>query len=43
MALPQPIKDESLRRLAEWAVDTFGTLDATLVEPHEFVLDVCFF
>ena len=39
--LPQPIKDEALRRLGDWAVATFGTLDAPLIEPHAFVLDVC--
>jgi hypothetical protein len=43
MALPEPTKDESLRRLADWDVAMFGTLDATFVEPHEFVLDVGFF
>ena len=40
-ALPQPIKDEALRRLADWAVVTFGALDATLIEPQAFLLDVC--
>jgi SAM-dependent methyltransferase len=39
-ALPQAIRDEALRRLADWASTTFGSLDSTLVEPHEFVLDV---
>lgn len=42
-ALPQPIRDAALRRLADWAVATFGALDATVVETHEFVLDVCIF
>jgi ubiquinone/menaquinone biosynthesis C-methylase UbiE len=42
-ALPQPIRDEALRRLADWAVATFGALDATLAEPHAFVLDVYVF
>jgi ubiquinone/menaquinone biosynthesis C-methylase UbiE len=40
VALPQPVRDEALRRLAGWAVDTFGALDARLLEPAEFVLDV---
>jgi ubiquinone/menaquinone biosynthesis C-methylase UbiE len=42
-ALPQPIKDEALRRLAEWAVATFGALDSPLVEEHTFSLDVCIY
>jgi SAM-dependent methyltransferase len=42
-ALPQPIQDAALRRLADWAVATFGALDATFAEPHAFVLDVCVF
>ncbi len=40
-ALPQPIKDEALRKLAEWAVTTFGALDTPLLEEHAFSLDVC--
>jgi ubiquinone/menaquinone biosynthesis C-methylase UbiE len=40
-ALPQPIQDEALRRLADWAVDSFGTLETPLIEPHAFLLDVC--
>jgi ubiquinone/menaquinone biosynthesis C-methylase UbiE len=42
-ALPQPIKDQALARLADWAVATFGTLDAPLAEQHAFVLDICLF
>jgi SAM-dependent methyltransferase len=42
-ALPQSVREEALWRLAEWAVSTFGTLDATIIEPHAFVLDVCVF
>jgi ubiquinone/menaquinone biosynthesis C-methylase UbiE len=42
-ALPRPIQDEALRRLADWAVTAFGALDAPLIEPHAFVLDVCVF
>jgi hypothetical protein len=40
-ALPQPIKDEALRRLAEWAAATFGELETSLPEEHAFSLDVC--
>jgi SAM-dependent methyltransferase len=39
-ALPQPVKDEALRKLGDWAIATFGSLDATLDEPHAFLLDV---
>ncbi len=42
-ALAQPVKDEALRRLAEWAIATFGTLDAPLVEQHAFLLDLLLF
>ena len=42
-ALPQPIQDEALRRLADWAVTAFGDLDTPLIEPHAFVLDVFVF
>jgi len=39
-ALPEPIKEEALRRLADWAVGTFGSLDAVCSEPHAFELRV---
>jgi hypothetical protein len=42
-ALPPPIKDGALRRLSEWAVDTFGAIDTPFPEPHFFVLDICIF
>jgi ubiquinone/menaquinone biosynthesis C-methylase UbiE len=42
-ALAEPVKDEALRRLADWAVATFGSLDAPVVEQHEFVLDILLF
>jgi SAM-dependent methyltransferase len=35
-ALPAAIKDEALRRLALWASETFGSLNATFLEPHGF-------
>jgi hypothetical protein len=41
--LPQSIRDEALRRLADWASTTFEALDATFIEPYAFVLDVCSF
>jgi ubiquinone/menaquinone biosynthesis C-methylase UbiE len=40
-ALPEPIKDDALRRLGEWAITTFGTLDAGRTEQHAFLLDIC--
>ena len=39
-ALPVPTKDEALRRLAAWASDAFGSLDAALSERHAFELQV---
>ena len=36
--LPEPIKDESLRRLAAWALTEFGSLDAPSTERHTFEL-----
>jgi SAM-dependent methyltransferase len=41
--LPDPIKDESLRRLADWAVATFGSLDTTHDEQHAFELQIFIF
>jgi demethylmenaquinone methyltransferase/2-methoxy-6-polyprenyl-1,4-benzoquinol methylase len=37
-ALPQPVKDDAMRRLGAWAGETFGSLDAASVEPHQFEL-----
>jgi ubiquinone/menaquinone biosynthesis C-methylase UbiE len=37
-ALPKPLKDQSLRRLADWAAATFGSLDAAVREQHAFEL-----
>jgi hypothetical protein len=42
-ALPQPIREEALARLADWAIATFGALDATVTELHAFLLDVAVF
>ena len=39
-ALPAPIKDGALDRLAAWATTTFGSLDRALREPHYFELRV---
>jgi ubiquinone/menaquinone biosynthesis C-methylase UbiE len=39
-ALPEPAKDEALRRLADWATETFGSLDAVASEPHTFELQI---
>jgi len=39
-ALPDAVKDEALRRLAEWAAATFGSLDAASVEQRAFELQI---
>jgi SAM-dependent methyltransferase len=39
-ALPEPVKDEALRRLADWASETFGSLDAVASEQHAFELQI---
>jgi ubiquinone/menaquinone biosynthesis C-methylase UbiE len=39
-ALPDAIKDTALRHLADWAVATFGTLDAGTREQHSFELRI---
>lgn len=40
VALPHSIRVESLGRLADWAVATFGSLDAESMDPFRFELDV---
>jgi ubiquinone/menaquinone biosynthesis C-methylase UbiE len=42
-ALPEPAKQEALGRLAAWAVQTFGTLDAAFRETLCFELRLCRF
>jgi ubiquinone/menaquinone biosynthesis C-methylase UbiE len=39
-ALPEPVKDEALRKLGAWAAATFGSLDAVSDERHAFELRV---
>ena len=39
-ALPAPVKDEAMRRLAAWAATAFGSLDAASAEPHGFELQL---
>jgi ubiquinone/menaquinone biosynthesis C-methylase UbiE len=39
-ALPGPVKDEALGRLAHWAAAHFGSLDAVSTERHAFELRV---
>jgi ubiquinone/menaquinone biosynthesis C-methylase UbiE len=39
-ALPAPIKEEAMRRLAGWAATAFGSLDAASSEPHGFELQL---
>jgi len=36
--LPEPVKTEAMRRLAGWAMATFGSLDRVFSEPHAFEL-----
>jgi ubiquinone/menaquinone biosynthesis C-methylase UbiE len=40
-ALPPSIKEDALKRLADWAGLTFGALESPHLELHAFVLDVC--
>jgi demethylmenaquinone methyltransferase/2-methoxy-6-polyprenyl-1,4-benzoquinol methylase len=39
-ALPQPVKEEAMRRLADWAATAFGSLDAASAELNEFELQL---
>jgi ubiquinone/menaquinone biosynthesis C-methylase UbiE len=39
-ALPESFREEALRRLAVWAVATFGSLDVVYSEPYAFALQV---
>src|SRR3954451_11621408 len=39
-ALPQPVKEEAMRRLAAWVATAFGSLDAAAVESHQFELQL---
>jgi SAM-dependent methyltransferase len=39
-ALPIAVREDALRGLADWASGEFASLDAALVEPTQFVLDV---
>jgi SAM-dependent methyltransferase len=39
-ALPAPVQEEAMRRLAGWAATAFGSLDAASVEPYEFELQL---
>jgi hypothetical protein len=39
-ALPEPVKEQALRKLAAWASDIFGSLDAKFCERHSFELQV---
>jgi ubiquinone/menaquinone biosynthesis C-methylase UbiE len=36
--LPEPVKDEAMRRLSTWAMGEFGSLDAASPERHAFEL-----
>jgi len=38
--LPEPVRDESMRRLAAWAAEAWGSLDAAATEPHAFELRI---
>jgi SAM-dependent methyltransferase len=39
-ALPEPVKDEALEKLSEWATKTFGSLDRIFAEEHSFELQI---
>lgn len=39
-ALPQPTREEALRRLSAWAARTYGSLDTVFAERHMFELHV---
>jgi len=39
-ALPELVKEEALRQLADWAAGSFGSLDVVCSEPHAFELRV---
>jgi SAM-dependent methyltransferase len=36
--LPEPVKQDAMRRLAEWATEQFGSLDAVCAEDYRFEL-----
>ena len=38
--LPKPVQEEALQKLSAWAMETFGSLDATSEEIHQFELKV---
>jgi hypothetical protein len=38
--LPEPVKDDALRKLSAWAAEAFGSLDAAFAERHEFELGI---
>jgi ubiquinone/menaquinone biosynthesis C-methylase UbiE len=38
-ALPSDVQKESMQRLSEWAVEKFGSLDASFAEEYDFELD----
>jgi ubiquinone/menaquinone biosynthesis C-methylase UbiE len=38
-ALPQEVREESMRRLSEWAIEMFSSLDALFTEEYSVVLD----
>jgi ubiquinone/menaquinone biosynthesis C-methylase UbiE len=39
-ALPDPVKEEALRQLGDWAAETFGSLDSVFFESRAFELSV---
>lgn len=38
--LPEPVKDDAMEKLAAWAEQTFGSLDAASDETHAFELNI---
>jgi SAM-dependent methyltransferase len=39
-ALPREARDKALGQLSDWAVAVYGYLDASVLEPHAFVLEL---
>jgi hypothetical protein len=39
-SLPEPVGQEALAALADWATTTFGALEAVVREPHAFELQI---
>ena len=38
--LPEPVKQEALRRLAAWAAEEYGSLDTIFAENYRFEMTI---